>query len=231
MESKSYPVRVLIKYGDVILTDKDINVDVGSFSKLNEISNIEKGILTRREIIRKINEGNAVIEEEYERIFSLSEKIFTWADPKPDQIVKVNNYYRMIWNLRVEPDQEIDIILYKDYRNPLLILIFCVLIGYFIYRFKIKSIRIKKKVMTLHTSEKDFILGMKVLLSIKNRGNKLIKKVIVKERIPSLGREPKDFGLHKPTSIEKSGSGALGILRKHRCPKRQFISCFFLGFL
>lgn len=208
-KSGAYPVRTLIKYGDYVLVDKDLTVRVGDYTNLKEIINVEEGILTKRETIRKINEGNAVIEETYSRDFSLSERLFTLMNIRPDKITKNGPYYTLTWDIIVTPGEETDIILFKNYRDPLIVFVIILLLGFFIYRWRVKGVIIKKKVMTLHTNEKDYITSMKVLISVKNRGGRAVKNLKIRERIPGLTKSPKDFGMLKPSSIEHVANGVV----------------------
>lgn len=208
-KSGSYPVRTLIKYGDYILVDKELTVRIGDYTNLKEIVNIEQGILTKKEIVKKINEGNAVIEETYSRDFSLAERLFSLMNPKPTTVKKNGPYYTLTWDLTVAPGEETDIILFKNYRDPLIILAIVALLGLFIYRWKVKVIRIQKKVMTLHTNEKDYITGMKVLISVKNKGGRAVKNLKIRERIPGLTKAPKHFGMLKPSAITHAANGVI----------------------
>ena len=201
-QSGAYKVRVIIKSGNNILVDKDLEVEIAKVGALKEQITEKTSFLITDKTIRKINEGNSRAQELYKIEMNLPQLWFTKYDPKPDTIETVDKKYVASWSLDIAPKETFIIRSKKDYLTPLIILIVVLLIIYGIYNWKIKSIAISKKALVIHSGKESATI--KVVISLRNRTNRVIKNLRVTDRIHHVIKDPSDITL-KPTKTGKAG--------------------------
>ena len=201
----TYPLTVLITSGDKVFLNKDLQISIGINSNLKEINEREESLLIKTDIIKKINEGNSDVQETFIRKLSLSQRLFTRYDPQPDEIISEAEGYVAKWNLKIAPGETLTMRITTDYRSPILLAIIIIGIGYLFYSWQYRSIRVTKKVMTIHSTQ-DTIGAIKVLINLKNKGGSAIHRVRVVDRIPQLEHNPTHFTGLEPSTINR-GNG------------------------
>ncbi len=217
-----HEVEVSFYYDNELIGKNNIDLKISQYSGVREIVTKEDSLLINREITKKINSGNAIAFQKFTKKISFFEKLFTETNPEPDIIEKEDGNYILIWNLRLEPEEETEITTTTDYRTPLIILLIAILVSGFLYhRFK-KEIRITKKVFTIK-SEKG-TSKMKVILTLKNKSKKELKNVRVMERVNNIVEKPHGFGSLEPFKINKTGNSVEIIWKlKDMSPKEEVV--------
>jgi len=205
IKAGTYPLTVLIKSGDTIYLNKDLQISIGINSNLKEITEREESLLVKTDIIKKINEGNSDVRETFTRKLSLAQRLFTRYDPQPDEIISAAEGYIAKWNLKIAPGETLTMRITTDYRSPLLLAIIIIGIGYLFYSWQYRSIKVTKKIMTIHATQ-DTIGAIKVLINIKNKGRKALHRIKIVDRIPQLEHNPTHFTGINPTTINR-GNG------------------------
>jgi len=201
----SYDVRVYATQDDNILIDRIDKVNVKFYSDIQENQEESSGFLVKKLIIMRENKGNIDSVEEYRLSLNSFEKTFTRTSPKPTNIEKIDNMYYYTWNFELGPQESYKIIIKTNYRDPILLLI---LVGFMIWlliNILQSGLTLKKKVLTLRTGAG--ISDMKILLIIKNKGNKIIKNVKLIDKLPMVVKTPEEYGTLKPSEIKKSYEG------------------------
>ncbi|MBS3155269.1 hypothetical protein J4404_02095 [Candidatus Woesearchaeota archaeon] len=194
-----------------LVANQTIILKIIWYQGVREVVTEKDSVLYHQEIIKKINDGNAVGIQKYVKGFTFTEKLFTSFDPKPDSIIKSDDEYILTWDIRLDPGQEQEIKITTNYRTSLII--FVVLLALLILsytRYKKDIIVSKKGIMII--KEKGFS-QMKVSITLYNRGNKTINNIKIMERIPNMTKEDIDFHILQPIRITH-GIGALSVVWK-----------------
>ncbi|MDD5133470.1 MAG: hypothetical protein PHD81_04550 [Candidatus Nanoarchaeia archaeon] len=174
---------------------------VSQYKGIRDIISEDNSILVQKQIIKKMNEGNAIITEKYVKEVSFIQKLFTSTEPKPDEIIKTDSGYKLTWILKFEPKQEYEIKITTNYRNPLIIAIFVLLVGVLLY-FKIKrDVVVKKQVLTMRGERG--LSNIKVMLTIYNKRQRNLHNVRILERIPNLVGKPFNFFGPHPEKVSR----------------------------
>lgn len=205
LKEGNYDVRVLAMQGDNVLIDRTDKIRVAYYSDIQENKEESSGFLTKKLIITRENKGNIDSVEEYKLSLNSFEKTFTRASPKPTNIEKKEGVYFYIWDFELGPGESYRIIVNTNYRDPIILLILFGFMVYILYTVLQGGISLKKKVLTLKTGAG--ISDMKILLILKNRGNKTIKNVKLIDTLPRVVKTPEEFGTLKPDQIKKSSEG------------------------
>ena len=146
-----------------------------------------------------INKGNVPKVDSFRVKTTLFERLFTDANPEPDSVDLKNQV--MVWNLELNPLDEFEIKVTKNYRPTIYILLISiiVLMMYFIYR---SPITINKETIVVDASSEG-ITELKVLLHLRNRSPDLIENVTVTDLIPSIATFKKTtlIGTIKPSKV------------------------------
>ena len=185
--------------------ERETKVKVESNKELKEKISRTNGFLSTQVIITKTNKGN----EEYSKVVKYPvgsfQKLFTEATPKPS-VIKENNQNYLIWNLDINPGQEINIDIETNY-NGLFFTIFGLIILFgLIYYIRTRSLRIIKKVIMVREGQEKK-LHFKVILTLQNYTGKTIQNLKVIDLLPSLIKHYKDFGTLEPKNIQQGSKG------------------------
>lgn len=150
------------------------------------------------------NQGNVPRTTEKEIRVS---KLVSWLF-KPITPAKIKKEEQIVyqWTIKLEPG-ETKIVSYKFWYLPLYVI--AAVIGgilYFGYQYTLTPI-ITKKVVQEETIEKP--TESRVILTINNRSNRKLKDVKVKDLIPLISRDLKDYGTIEPKKTVKTNRGKL----------------------
>ena len=197
-QAGAYKVRAIIKSGNNVLVDKNIEVTIGSVGALKEEISEDKSFFITTAEIKKINEANSKIQELYTRDMNLLQLWFTQYNPQPDSIETKDNKYVASWQLDIQPKETFVIKATTNYRTPLILLIVLLIIIYLTYNWKVKSIAITKKVLVIHSSKDSATI--KVVIGLRNRTGRVIKNIRLTDKVHNVTKEPTEFTL-KPTKV------------------------------
>ncbi|MBL7147843.1 MAG: hypothetical protein ISS82_03390 [Nanoarchaeota archaeon] len=201
----NYDVRVLSTMEDNILIERVDNVKVSFYSDVQEDKEESSGFLTKKLIVTRENKGNIDSVEEYRLSLNSFEKTFTRTSLKPTSIEKEGGVYYYTWNFELGPGESYRIVATTNYRDPIIFLILFGFMIYILYTILRSGVSLKKKVLTLKSGSG--ISDMKILLILKNKGNKMIKNVKLIDTLPRLVKTPEDYGTLEPDQIKKSSEG------------------------
>lgn len=191
-------------YSDNKLVGKnEISLMISHYKGIREIITNDNSFLLYKEYTKKINDGNSVAYQKFTKKMAFFQKLCTRTTPKPEIIIKENGNYIMTWNLELEPGEETEINIITNYRTPLIgLLLLLAIAGVSYYNLR-RDILVNKKVMTIK-SGKD-VSKTKVLLTIRNKGKKLIKNIKIMDRTNNVADTPNEFGSLEPFKINKIG--------------------------
>ncbi|MBU2420542.1 MAG: hypothetical protein KJ791_02855, partial [Nanoarchaeota archaeon] len=115
IEEGQYPIKVKIFYQDEFAKEVITNMNIGYFPDVTEVRTPESSFLVERTTIVKVNEGNLISHESYEKDFTWFEKLFTYTDPKPTSIEK-DGKYTYTWEFDLDSGEEVIIFIQTNYR-------------------------------------------------------------------------------------------------------------------
>lgn len=187
-----------------------IEYEIISYADVKEDATVEEKFLKTEKTIIVSNRGN--INKDYIVKIETTpfKQLFISTSPKASMVKEREKRY-LVWNIKLNAEKadEIDtktIVIIHNYRTLffILILILIGIVGYFILR---SPIVIKKSAVQTATSEEG-ILGIKVIIHIKNRGKITIEKIRVIDKIPNIAQLEKEFqiGTLKPSHILRGKS-------------------------
>ena len=197
---------VLFYQDNKLVANQTIMLKISQYAGVREVSSEEKSILIDKEIVKRINDGNAISFQKYVKTLTFTEKLFTSTSPVPDDMQKSEGNYVLVWDIRLEPGQEKEIVITTNYRNPLIILILAIILIVIIYFRLKKDIIINKKALIV-SNERGGISKIKVNIVLYNKGKKAINNIKLMERVPGTHEDPSEFTTLKPFKITKWATG------------------------
>ena len=139
------------------------------------------------------------------------QKIFSTYNVEPDNIVKVENGYKLEWSFALQPEESKEIIIKTNYTILFFSIIAILIIGFLLYYYGGRRIFVYKLVKKVGKSG-DGINHVEVVLKLRNKTGHYIRNIKVVDYIPRLITiNRKDFGGVKPNKLELSKS--TGIMR------------------
>ncbi len=201
-----YTVNVVVMAEDKILGKDDKTVTLSPYSEVTE-KIFRSNNFNKRIVITKENTGTEDTNEEVKVELSLTEKILARFNVKPDSIEKIGGKYIAIWSFTLEPGDRKDVIVTLPYGTYLLILLVVAVLTYIVTYLTKTKISLAKKVIDV-TKDRDGIKGVKIILHLKNRGNKTVERIKIIDYMPRLiGSTSQDFGILRPSRVQRSLDG------------------------
>ncbi len=188
-------------HGKIISLIDNIFVRIKRYENITRRIERKKGFLKKTITYIITNNGND--EDSYELLIPTDyfKRLFLKTNPKYVLYKKYDRSF-LYWKFKLNKGQTIRVELNYNYTNLLLILILTSLLicGYFLLR---SPIVIKKEAKITYSDEGRMI---KIMLNIRNRSNKEIKDIVIKDIIPPIMRYIKEeqIGIIKPLRIVKN---------------------------
>jgi hypothetical protein len=202
-----YEFDILSVFENSIVTNSTIPVKVASYSNVKETKKEGFSFLIKTLEIIRVNNGNSVSKEVYAKVLSSFQRVFTTLTPDPSNVEKLDGSYKYTWQFNLNPGDSYFILIKTNYGKPILILLCLILIIYILYRKTGAGLRITKKVLLLKSKE-GHIVGLKVLLILKNSGG-VLKNLRLTDNIPGLLELPHEYGTLKPSSTKPGIAGSV----------------------
>ncbi len=158
------------------------------------------GILIRKNIIKKINEGNTV---EYVNIKVSKDpfsRMFTNLNIEPTTFYREGFRIYYSWDHKLSPNESFEVIVKTNYFYFILILCIIGAFVYFILMYLKIKIDIKKKIVPIKTKNGEFAL--RVSLNIRAKAD--VKDVILSDSVPSTVKLYNKFSSIQPDEIDVS---------------------------
>ncbi|MEM4245504.1 MAG: hypothetical protein QW404_01080 [Candidatus Nanoarchaeia archaeon] len=190
-------VSVTVYKGEKLIGKITKAFEVVSNPDVEEKIATESAFLVRTIRVSKTNKGNIVTTERYEFPISKLTRTLTKFDPEP-----IVGEEKVEWILDIPPGETRTITITTNYK-PLFYGIIALILIIIMVVWKIKrSISITKHVVKVR-GRKGEVLGMKILLHVKNKTGQKITDIRVIDILPSLLKTGQEFGTLKPMQIQK----------------------------
>lgn len=201
-----YVINAVVMTEDSILGRDDKNVVLSPYSEVTE-KIFRSDNFNKKIIITKENTGTEKSSEEVRVELSTIEKMLARFNAKPDSLEKVDDKYLAVWKFELDPGDRKDVIVALPYGTYLLIVIVVALLAYIVTYLTSTKVVLKKKVMNV-TKDRDGIKGVKIILHLKNKGNKAVERIRIIDYMPRLiAATSQDFGTMRPTRVQRSPDG------------------------
>jgi len=194
--------------GNSIRTIEDIPIEIIAYSDIIESSELEKSFLKTEKKITYTNDGNIRKQETLKIEIGFFKDIVTSTNPKTYVLKEDGKRYRAL-DVDLKPGAKTEIIIVKNFR-PLVAIITIVIILTILYYVFRSPIVVEKQAVVLNTKDGG-IINMKIMMNVRNRTPKVIKNVVIIDRVPNIADIEKEFqiGTLKPDKIishEKSSN-------------------------
>lgn len=196
----------LDKDGKIIATDDDLVIDVLPYNDTQiNVNKTQKHLIIRKEITI-LNNGNQQLNFRYKVKTNYFRNLFIKTSPDAYTLKEDGNLY-LAWDVALAPKENTKIVIVENYLSLVIILVLIALIvlGYFLFR---SPIVCEKKVQIEKTESETKI---KTKIIVKNRSNKQIKDLVIKELVPPIlsVKLIKQIGILGPSKViqhEKKGT-------------------------
>ena len=180
--------------------------EIGAYSEIvKESSETSDFFLRFAEKATYNNVGNVKNSKRIEIPTNKFESLFTKSTPDKVMISR-NGHEYLIWELSLEPGERTTVTRTVSYL-PLVIIVFVLLAGGFLYYLMRSPVHVIKRASVIHLSNGG-ISELKVIVHLKNRSGEHFEKFTITDKIPIIAdvKSDHDVGSIKPTSIFTHGS-------------------------
>lgn len=164
------------------------------------VSDSSSGIIFRKRIVEKSNEGNIPSLAEITVTKDVFSRLFTHFSPEPSKVQRGFFTAKYYWAREIGPAESLEVNVSTNYLYPLLIILGIVLIAYLAYLYNSSVLVVKKRVNFVRTKGGEFAL--KVTLNVSTR--KSVEKVTIIDRLPGIVKIHERFGIYPPDRIDSS---------------------------
>jgi hypothetical protein len=171
------------------------------FSEKNIVEETKKdyGLIVNTKIIKRINQGNTIVNSETLIKKNIFSRLFTSFSPEPDITERQGAVISYHWNRQIKPGETLEIIVKTNWMFPFLVIFFIIVIVVVAKQYSKTDLIVKKRVSFVNTKGGEFALKVSLLLKSK----KYLERVNVIDRLPSLVKVYEKFGAEKPTRIDE----------------------------
>ncbi len=160
----------------------------------------KSGFLISTRYVKKINEGNSPVAQEIIFKKNIFTKLFTVANPSPDNTERHGWQVYYIWNREIQPGESLEISITTNWLLPFVILALIVGLAFVVRVYLVSDLVLRKRVSFVKTKGGEFAL--KVFLIVKAR--KSVEKINVIDKIPAFAKVYPRFSGEEPTRVNES---------------------------
>ncbi len=195
-------VTIYIARRNSTLVSLEKNYEIISYSQFEEKRTTEKSFLKTITYVNFKNNGNHGKTEKvaYETAFIKS--LFTRTVPDADLSKSEDGRY-LVWDINLESNDETTIVVIESYL-PLLFILSVVVVALVLARVLRSPVVVKKEAILL-SKKQGGIAGMKVMLKVNNRSNRVVRDVWIVDSIPNIAKleSAEEVGSLEPHRVVK----------------------------
>lgn len=193
-----YPISVKLTY-----SGKTVNAE-GSIDYLEKegtsISRTTTGLIIRKTIIKKTNEGNVPVTARIDASKDVLSRLFTTFSVEPTTSTRSGLVSDYVWEKNLVPSESYEVVITTNYTFPLILIILVVIIALLVRAVGRSDVVLKKRVSFVKSKGGEFAL--KVTLHVKAK--KDVNNLIVADRLPHSVQLYGTMG-KKPDRIDENG--------------------------
>jgi len=184
---------VTVKMGNMTIVNPiSTKMEITAYSELEKESKVVKSFLKKEQVIVYGNAGNEAYKGNVSVEISPVAGLFTSTEPKALKIEKQDKTY-LQWEIELEPEQGFTVVIKTNYR-PLMVIIVLAIILIIVYYSYRSPLVVTKEAANIEKREGG-VAEFKVIISVKNRGNKPLRDIEVTEFIPRIVEVQKELSL------------------------------------
>jgi len=190
-----------------IRTIEDIPIEIIAYSDIVESSELAKSFLKTEKKITYTNDGNVNKQETLKIEMGFFKDIVTSTSQKTYVLKEDGKRYRAL-DINLKPGVQTKIIVVQNFRLLAAIITLAIIFTILYYVFR-SPIVVKKQAVVLNTKDGG-IINMKIMMNVSNRTPKVIKSVVIIDRVPNIADIEKEFqiGTLKPDKIISHDKGS-----------------------
>ncbi len=172
----------------------------------------KKGFLKKTTVFSYTNTGNLKKKQTIEIPTTTLQDLFTSTKPKSKTIENADGKKFLAWDIELKPKETAEIVITTSYRTLFFIVcLFVILI--WVYYYMKSPIIMTKNAPTVDMQEGG-ISEIKIMLNVKNTGNKAVNKIEIMDIIPHIADVKKEIqiGTLSPSRILKTKKGKTKII-------------------
>lgn len=196
IEIGEYNTKIKLIYGDEVIYEIEEDVDLNYFSEENQILSPESEFLLSRTRLIKMNDGDTVVHDTYSHKVNWFEKLLTYSNIEPTEVVAEGGNYVLSWDFDVDPGETFELVVTTNYRWFALIVLVVLVLIVLLYNYFRSDLSLEKKVLGVKHME-DGVSVINVVITLKNKSFKEIKNIKITDTIYKNLDEPY-FGGLKP---------------------------------
>ena len=183
---------------------EDEKVDVEGIIKFIEkdiVTTTKKnyGFIINTRIIKKINEGNVLVDSETVLKKNVISRLFTSFSPEPDIVERTGFVIYYTWNQQIRPGETLEIIVKTNWLLPFIVILFVVMAVIFAKLYSNTDLILRKRVSFVRAKGGEFALKVSIFV----RAQKYVERVNIIDRLPALVKVYERFGGEKPSRINE----------------------------
>ncbi len=173
--------------------------------KFNEKSLVESnsdkyGILSRTEVLSRVNKGNVVSEVQLSTKRSVISNLFTTFNIEPDSSQRQGVSVFYVWNENLNPGETLEVKVKTNWMFPIGAILFAVFAVLFVRWFYWRDLVIRKKISFIHSKKGHFALKVSLFVHAK----KYMERVNIVDNVPRILKLYHRFGSELPKRIDEN---------------------------
>ena len=190
---------------DVTFTFDGKSEKIGVPVKILEKSGLSEneqssGLIIRRDVYEKINEGNIVTIAKVEVKKNIISRLFSSFSMEPDKVERKGFFVYYTWQRVLNPTQKVSVAITTNWAFPFIVIVLIAIIGFLVSIYLRQDLVIHKRVGFVKTKTNDFAL--KVTITVKAR--KFMNNIKIYDRLPGIAKLYEKFG-EQPDQKDASG--------------------------
>ncbi len=162
------------------------------------VSRDSSGILTRKNIIRKTNEGNIPTLANITIRKNIISRLFSTFSPQPVDVKRQVFFVDYFWQKDLRPAETLEVVVTTSWIFPFLLLLAIAVIGFLVFFYSSSDLILKKKISFVKTKGGEFALKVSIIASSR----KFIENIKIVDKLPPLVKLYNKFGATPPSKID-----------------------------
>ena len=159
----------------------------------------DKGIIIRKHIIEKTNEGNVLTIAEVSVRKNAISRLFSTFSPEPNNVERNGFFIDYFWQKELKPDEALTVDVTTNWLFPVVLVALIAAIVFIFNKFYTTDLIIKKSIGFVRTKDDRFALRV----HLRVRARRFMEKVVIFDRLPGMTGLYEHYGSH-PSQYDKN---------------------------
>ncbi len=158
------------------------------------------GLIISTKVIRKVNEGNTILNSVTTLKKNIISRAFTTFNPEPSIVERQGATIYYSWSQQINPSESTEILVRTNWLFPFIAILLIILITVLAKRYSSTALELRKKVSFVHAKGGEFALKVTIMIEAKQ----FVEKIRVLDKLPPLVKMYERFNGELPTKIDKA---------------------------